>query len=50
MNSILKFRNYSEKIINKGYDEYYFIITPNNTFYFDIDNNNTGSEYTGNIY
>lgn len=51
MNSILKFRNYSEKIISKGYDEYYFIITPNNTFYFDIDNNNnTGSEYTGNIY
>lgn len=51
MNSIFKFRNYSEKIISKGYDEYYyFIITPNNTFYFDIDNNNTGSEYTGNIY
>ena len=50
MNNIFNFRNYSEKIINKGYDEYYFIKTVNNTFYFDVDNNNTGSEYTGNIY
>ena len=29
MNNIFNFRNYSEKIISKGYDQYYFIITPN---------------------